>query len=98
MTAPVALSIVCASIVLGITSAVAIVRLNRRRAYQRWPGPARWLWYILCAVLIALGAAVLVNDYVNDWGWAAAIWLLVAPFVFGVRDSLTGRPSSPEPR
>lgn len=33
--------------------------------------------------LVALGAFLLVNLFVDRWGWPAAVWFLGAPAVYG---------------
>lgn len=90
VTAPVAFSIVGATVVLGTLASIAIIRANRRKAYRAWPKPLRVAWYSGCLVLIAFGAAGLINDYVNDWGWQAALWLLAVPLLYGVWHGVTG--------
>lgn len=96
MTASTALFIVAASIVLGLTAAVWLIRVLRRQSYRRWPTPFRWAYLTLVAVLVVLGAAILVNAYVLKWGTPAAVWLLAAPALYGLwRVASPSSPASP---
>jgi predicted tellurium resistance membrane protein TerC len=96
MSATVALSTVGTVIVFGVVAAIAIIRANRSKSYQRWPKPFRWAWYALCGLLITLGSAILVNNYVDDWGVPAAAWFLLVPAAYGIYLALTAHSSPPE--
>lgn len=61
---------------------------------KRWPIGLRWLYLVIKWFLVVMGAYLLVGHYVLTWGWAAAIWLLMAPLLYGV---FLGWPTDPSP-
>lgn len=79
-----ALAVVVAVTVLGLLAAVLMIRTLRRKTYQYWSSPSRWLWFGLCGLLVALGAFGLVGSWSERWGWPATIWLLGAPLAYGL--------------
>lgn len=64
---------------------------------RRWPRPARWLYLTVKWTLVALGAYLLVGWYVVTWGWAAGLWFLGAPFVYGLIKGWPRRSGTPAP-
>ena len=49
-----------------------------------WWWPLRTLYLLIKWTLVALGAYVLVGHFVITWGWAAGLWFLLAPLVYGL--------------
>jgi drug/metabolite transporter (DMT)-like permease len=76
---------------LALVIAFPVIRALRRKTYRDMPLPARWLFLGCVAVLVALGAAGLVYNYVQKWGPAAAAWLILAPIVYGVLRGATAQ-------
>lgn len=81
-------------LVLGIAAAVAIIRTLRSQSYRTWPSLIRWAFLAVVTFLVLVGAAGLVNNYRLKWGWAAALWLLAAPFIYGL---IQGWPTARRP-
>lgn len=61
---------------------MAIEKLDARAA--RWPAPARWLYAGMKWSLVLLGSAMLTYHFARTWGWAAGVWMLIAPFLYGI--------------
>ena len=55
----------------------------------RWPRP---LWALFVATkwcLVALGALMVVGNFVMKWGWSAGLWFAFAPLIAGLYWGLT---------
>ena len=61
-----------------------LIRSLRHATYRRWSRLSRWLFYGVTATLAGCGAYVLVGVWSDRWGWPTAIWLLAAPFAYGL--------------
>lgn len=80
----------------GLLSIPLLIRWSRRR---RSSPLSRWSYRIVVWPLILMGGIALVNNYVEDWGWPTALWILGFPLLFGVWEGISAlrRPETPAP-
>jgi hypothetical protein len=73
---------------VGISFALWMVRVWRRKSYESWNPVAHWTYLSIAIALAALGAASWAYAWAQNMGWPATAWFIGAPFIYGLLSRL----------